>query len=72
MNGQGKLLTHYLKNADKLIIPVYQRNYDWREEHCRKLYQDLVRTIRDRKNVGISLEELSLLAILWGAALTTL
>lgn len=45
MNGQGKLLTHYLKNADKLIIPVYQRNYDWREEHCRKLYQDLVRTM---------------------------
>ena len=49
MNGQGKLLTHYLKNADKLIIPVYQRNYDWREEHCGKLYQDLVRTIRDGK-----------------------
>ena len=71
MNGQGKLLTHYLKNADKLIIPVYQRNYDWREEHCRKLYQDLVRTIRDRKRWH-SLEELSLLAILWGAALTTL
>ena len=71
MNGQGKLLTHYLKNADKLIIPVYQRNYDWREEHCRKLYQDLVRTVRDGK-LGISLEELSLLAILWGAALTTL
>lgn len=37
MNGQGKLLTHYLKNADKLIIPVYQRNYDWREEHCRNV-----------------------------------
>ena len=71
MNGQGKLLTHYLKNADKLIIPVYQRNYDWREEHCRKLYQDLVRTIRDRKR-WLSLEELSLLAILWGAALITL
>lgn len=49
MNGQGKLLTHYLKNADKLIIPVYQRNYDWREEHCRKLYQDLVRTIQNKK-----------------------
>ena len=49
MNGQGKLLTHFLKNADKLIIPVYQRNYDWREEHCRKLYQDLVRTIQNKK-----------------------
>ena len=71
MNGQGKLLTHYLKNADKLIIPVYQRNYDWREEHCRKLYQDLVLPFVI-ENVGISLEELSLLAILWGAALTTL
>lgn len=49
MNGQGELLTHYLKNADKLIIPVYQRNYDWREEHCKKLYQDLVRTIQNKK-----------------------
>ncbi len=49
MNGRGKLLTHYLKNADKLIIPVYQRNYDWREEHCKKLYQDLVRTIQNKK-----------------------
>ena len=49
MNGQGKLLTHFLKNADKLIIPVYQRNYDWKEEHCKKLYSDLVKTIRDNK-----------------------
>lgn len=49
MNGQGKLLTHFLKNADKLIIPVYQRNYDWREEQCRKLFQDLVRTVQNKK-----------------------
>ena len=49
MNGQGKLLTHFLKNADKLVIPVYQRNYDWKEEHCKKLYSDLVKTIRDNK-----------------------
>ena len=27
----GKLFTHFLKNADKLIVQVYQRNYDWRE-----------------------------------------
>ena len=39
MNGQGELLTHYLKNADKLIIPVYQRNYDWREESIRTDYK---------------------------------
>lgn len=49
MNGQGKLLTHFLKNADKLVIPVYQRNYDWKEEQCRKLYSDLVKTIREKR-----------------------
>lgn len=49
MNGQGKLLTHFLKNADKLIIPVYQRNYDWKEEHCRKLYSDLVKAIHENR-----------------------
>lgn len=49
MNGQGKLLIQFLKNADKLVIPVYQRNYDWREGHCRKLYLDLVRTIQNEK-----------------------
>ena len=49
MNGQGKLLTHFLKNADKLVIPVYQRNYDWKEEHCKKLYFDLVKTVSEGK-----------------------
>ena len=46
MNGQGKLLTHFLKNADKLIIPVYQRNYDWKTENCKQLYDDLIKVIR--------------------------
>lgn len=49
MNGLGKLLTHYLRYAEKLIIPVYQRNYDWREENCRRLFQDLVRMIRENR-----------------------
>lgn len=49
MNGQGKLLIQYLKNADNLIIPVYQRNYDWNEIHCQKLYDDLCKTIREHK-----------------------
>lgn len=49
MNGQGKLLIQYLKNADNLIIPVYQRNYDWNETHCRKLYDDLCKTILEHK-----------------------
>ena len=49
MNGQGKLLVHFLRYVEKLIIPVYQRNYDWQEANCRKLYQDLVYAIRGNK-----------------------
>lgn len=49
MNGQGKLLVHYLRYVEKLVIPVYQRNYDWQEANCRKLYQDLVYAIRSNK-----------------------
>jgi len=22
-------------------IPVYQRNYDWQSEHCRRLFKDI-------------------------------
>lgn len=28
-----------------LIVPVYQRNYDWREEQCQQLFNDLKDTI---------------------------
>ena len=28
-----------------LIVPVYQRNYDWREEQCSQLFEDLIKTI---------------------------
>jgi uncharacterized protein with ParB-like and HNH nuclease domain len=27
----------------KFIIPVYQRNYDWRVDNCRQLFNDLIR-----------------------------
>lgn len=26
----------------QFIIPVYQRNYDWTEEHCRQLFHDIL------------------------------
>ena len=49
MTGQGKLLIQYLNSAEKLIIPVYQRNYDWKEQHCHRLYEDLCNTIHQKK-----------------------
>ncbi|WP_347955801.1 DUF262 domain-containing protein [Gordonia aichiensis] len=33
-------------NSKQLIIPVYQRNYDWGESQCRRLFDDLVDVIR--------------------------
>ncbi|MFD1811781.1 DUF262 domain-containing protein [Rhodococcus gannanensis] len=37
-------------NSKHLLIPVYQRNYDWKLKHCARLFDDLVDIIReDRK-----------------------
>ncbi len=30
-----------------LQIPVYQRNYDWRREHCEKLFSDVEDIVRN-------------------------
>ncbi|MDR2698417.1 MAG: DUF262 domain-containing HNH endonuclease family protein [Candidatus Methanoplasma sp.] len=50
MIGKENFLVSVFRSADKLIIPVYQRNYDWKEEHCKRLFNDLIETIKnDRK-----------------------
>jgi len=49
MNGHENYLLSILKSADKLVIPVYQRNYDWKEIHCKTLFNDLVKTIQYNK-----------------------
>ncbi|MFA6759713.1 MAG: DUF262 domain-containing protein [Sulfuricurvum sp.] len=28
-------------NKTRFIIPVYQRNYDWREKNCLQLFNDI-------------------------------
>jgi len=30
----------------RFVIPVYQRNYDWRIEHCEQLYNDLLDIVK--------------------------
>lgn len=50
MNGNAQKLIKYLDGASKrFIIPVYQRNYDWKMEHCKQLYDDLVKIIRQNR-----------------------
>lgn len=51
MNGQAKPLVKYMDGSDtRFIIPVYQRNYDWKIENCKQLYDDLKRVIKDSRD----------------------
>ena len=52
MKGSETKLVSYMAGSDKrFIIPVYQRNYDWKTENCKQLYDDLVKIIRrERKS----------------------
>lgn len=34
----------------RFIIPVYQRNYNWRTEHCKQLYDDLIKVSKNNRN----------------------
>lgn len=43
MKANEKGLLRFLEGADKqFIIPIYQRNYDWKKEHCEQLFNDLL------------------------------
>lgn len=51
MHGEAKFLLKFLDGSDnRYIIPVYQRNYDWRPKQCEQLFNDLAQIIKkDRK-----------------------
>jgi len=42
MQVQQIAISKFLKSANSLIIPVYQRDYAWKVENCRKLWQDIL------------------------------
>lgn len=50
MKGSEAKFVAYMQGADKrFIIPVYQRNYDWKTENCRQLYDDLVKVSKNNR-----------------------
>ncbi len=50
MKGSECKFVKYMEGADKrFVIPVYQRNYDWKQENCKQLYDDLVKIIRNHR-----------------------
>jgi uncharacterized protein with ParB-like and HNH nuclease domain len=43
MNAFEKNFLQFLEGVDKtFIIPVYQRNYDWKREQCKQLFDDII------------------------------
>ena len=48
MRAQAKPILHFMGGPDKnFVIPVYQRNYDWKKENCVRLFEDLVEVIKN-------------------------
>lgn len=44
MKGEAQPLIKYFDGSDKrFIIPLYQRNYDWKIDNCKQLFQDLMK-----------------------------
>ena len=52
MKGDAQPLIKFFDGSDKrFIIPLYQRNYDWKEDNCEQLFQDLMKLHNsDRKS----------------------
>ena len=51
MKGSEAKMIGFMEGADKrYVIPVYQRKYDWKQENCRQLYDDLKKIVRDRRD----------------------
>lgn len=49
MQGNAEMLCRYMEGSTKrFIIPVYQRNYDWKIEQCKRLFDDLIK-LQDKK-----------------------
>lgn len=48
MKGSEMKLMQYMEGTKKrFVIPVYQRNYDWKRDNCKQLFDDLVKVIKN-------------------------
>lgn len=50
MFGSAKPLIKYMDGSStRFIIPVYQRNYDWKINNCKQLFDDLEKIIKNNR-----------------------
>lgn len=47
--SEGKLVKFLDGPGKRFVIPVYQRNYDWKTENCKQLYDDLVKIVKGKR-----------------------
>jgi uncharacterized protein with ParB-like and HNH nuclease domain len=52
MKGEERYLTNLLEGTKtRFVVPVYQRNYDWKTEQCGRLFDDIEDVVRqDRES----------------------
>ena len=46
MDAKKFWLHEFIAEKRTFVIPVYQRNYDWRKENCEQLFDDIVQIIK--------------------------
>lgn len=50
MKGSETKLVAFMQGSDKrFVIPVYQRNYDWKMENCKQLFDDLKKVVKTHR-----------------------
>jgi Uncharacterized conserved protein len=48
MKAEEKVFLRFLEGPDKhFVIPVFQRNYDWKKEHCEQLFNDIIDIVKN-------------------------
>ena len=51
MKGSETQLMTYLEGSKKrFVIPVYQRNYEWKRDNCAQLFDDLIDVARSGRS----------------------
>ena len=48
MKAEEKRFLQFLEGSEKsFVIPVYQRNYDWKQEQCKQLFDDIIQITKE-------------------------
>lgn len=52
MEARKIKLLEFIGGGKKIFnIPVYQRNYDWKEEQCKKLFDDIINIVKNNYEI---------------------